>query len=93
MNKIKKFRILEVIIAFIIITLLNINVYTGSQITEGSFNKLLKAGFNIEYFSENTASYCECAERINWIGACRGKTIRLCKGEETCPCGDEEQEE
>lgn len=30
---------------------------------------------------------CTCAERINWLGACRGATTSLCKGASTCGCG------
>lgn len=31
---------------------------------------------------------CICAERINWLGQCRGETIRLCKGGSQCTsCG------
>lgn len=60
---------------------------------------LLVAGtsisFNLSLSKEVLASApeCVCAERINWLGACRGDTTRLCKGDDTCTqCGVLSQE-
>lgn len=34
---------------------------------------------------------CICAERINWLGQCRGETTRLCKGSTGCTsCGGDQ---
>lgn len=34
--------------------------------------------------ADSLNSDCVCAERINWFGACRGDTTRLCKGDLGC---------
>jgi hypothetical protein len=46
-------------------------VAPGPQTVEAQQNALL--------------SSCTYAEYINWHGACRGATVRLCKGDANCP--------
>jgi hypothetical protein len=47
--------------------------------------------FNLSISTDAKASVkagCICAERINWLGSCRGATTRLCKGSPSCTsCG------
>lgn len=50
---------------------------------------IVTTGFIFTAPTEANYASCVCAERINWLGQCRGETIRLCKGGQNCTsCGD-----
>lgn len=88
-------RLIGLIFAIIIVALMNINV-SSNLTSDNPFNQISKSGFSFELFSNSNSLYvadCVCAERINWFGACRGETTRLCKGKTNCKnCGTVELE-
>ena len=65
--------------------------FFGALLLVASFSVVSVTGFTTDANASTMRADCTCAERVNWLGKCRGDTVRFCKGDADCAgiCGED----